>query len=312
MSVSSTIDDRVRAVAERQCGVVTREQLLNAGMSRGGLRHRLTIGRLRRLHPGVYLVGPMLLPRARQWAAVLACGPDAVLSHHDASELWLAERSALPANRGGRAPEARAVHVTVPHTGRKHKPGIRLHRVRALDPADCTSMDGIPVTTPIRTVLDLAPVLDLSKLERLIAHLAREGLLHLDELASRVAASPHRRGVRSLRAILTRSVGPALTRSEAEAAFLALVRKARLPAPEVNVRIGRYELDFYWPDARLAVEIDGFRHHSARPRFEGDRRKDAWLRARGLAVIRLTWRQITLEEMVTAVQLGQALAHTMR
>src|SRR5690606_32050944 len=142
MSVSSTIDDRVRAVAERQCGVVTREQLLNAGMSRGGLRHRLTIGRLRRLHPGVYLVGPMLLPRARQWAAVLACGPDAVLSHHDASELWLAERSALPANRGGRAPEARAVHVTVPHTGRKHKPGIRLHRVRALDPADCTSMDG--------------------------------------------------------------------------------------------------------------------------------------------------------------------------
>ena len=301
------------AIAERQYGVVTHEQLMSAGTSRGGLRHRLAVGRLRRLHRGVYLVGPLVVPRARQLAAVLACGQDAVLSHHDASELWLPEHSAPSPSRGRRSHAGRrSVHVTVAHTGRSHKAGIRLHRVRALDPLDRTVVDGIPVTTPIRTVVDLAPVLELPKLERLIARMAREGFLDLDELASRVAAIRGRKGVPSLRAVLTRSGGPALTRSEAEAVFLALTRKARLPAPKVNVSIGRYELDFYWPDARLAVEIDGFRHHSTRPRFEGDRRKDAWLRARGLTVIRLSWRQITREGMVTAVQLGQALVQAMR
>ena len=102
--------------------------------------------------------------------------------------------------------------------------------------------------------------------------------------------------------------GPALTRSEAEQKLLTLIRDARLPAPECNVSMGRYEVDFLWRSAGIAVEVDGFGYHSSRPRFEGDRRKDAELLAAGITVLRLTWRQITQEPLATAVQLGQALA----
>ena len=99
-----------------------------------------------------------------------------------------------------------------------------------------------------------------------------------------------------------------VTRSAAEDRFLALVREARLPAPRTNARFGPYELDFYWPDERVAVEIDGFRHHSSRPRHEGDRRKDTWLRSRGITPVRLTWKQITVDRTATVVQVGQVLA----
>lgn len=301
----------MNVIAAGQHGVVTHAQLESAGMSRGSRRHRLATGRLRLLYRGVYLVGPILLPHARRMAAVLACGRGALLSHDDARALWLeapssARHDAVP------SADVTVVNVTVGHTGRSRRAGIRLHRVRRIDGADHTVRHGIPVTTPVRTVLDLAPVTGASRLEQLIASLARERLLDLDELATRVATCRGRKGIPALRMVLEQSGGPALTRSEAEAAFLALIRKAGLPAPEVNVRVGAYELDFYWRDERLAVEIDGYRHHSVRPRFEGDRRKDAWLRARGLSAIRLSWRQITHEAMATAVQLGQALMHAAR
>lgn len=253
-----------------------------------------------------------MVPHARRMAAVLACGRGALLSHDDARALWLGAQSPERHDPVQNGAGEEAVSVTVAHTGRSRRPGIRLHRVRRIDPADRTERQAIPVTTPIRTVLDLAPVIGASQLEQLIARLARERLLDLDELATRVAACHGRRGSPTLRAVLEQSGGPTLTRSEAEAVFLALIRRAGLPAPDVNVRMGAYELDFYWRDERLAVEIDGFRHHSSRPRFEGDRRKDAWLRARGLSVIRLSWRQITQEAMATAVQVGQALMHGAR
>jgi very-short-patch-repair endonuclease len=309
---SRALEDRVNAIAARQHGVVTHAQLADAGMSRSSCRHRVVTGRLRRLHRGVYAVGPIVLPHARQMAAVLACGRGALLSHDDARSLWLEATSPARYDPVQNGAGEEAVSVTVAHTGRSRRPGIRLHRVRRIDSADWTVQHGIPVTTPIRTVLDLAPVIGASQLEQLIARLARERLLDLDELATRVAICRGRKGVPTLRAVLEQSGGPALTRSEAEAVFLALLRKAGLPAPEVNVRVGAYELDFYWRDERLAVEIDGFRHHSSRPRFEGDRRKDTWLRARGLSVIRLSWRQITQEAMATAVQVGQALMHGAR
>ena len=98
-----------------------------------------------------------------------------------------------------------------------------------------------------------------------------------------------------------------MTRSEAEMRFLELVRRAGLPPPEVNVRLGRYEIDVLWRAEGIAVEVDGFRYHASRPRFEGDRRRDSWLLARGIKVIRLSWRQITDEAVATAVQVGQAL-----
>lgn len=141
-----------------------------------------------------------------------------------------------------------------------------------------------------------------------MARAEREGLVDGEAMDTLVARSRGRPGVAALRALVAAPAGPAFTRSEAEERFLALVREARLPAPELNVAIGRYEIDFLWRGAGIAVEVDGFRHHSSRPRFEGDRRKDTWLLAAGIKVVRLSWRQIVDDPVATAVQVGQVLA----
>ncbi len=120
---------------------------------------------------------------------------------------------------------------------------------------------------------------------------------------------PRRAGVPALRAIVERAGGPALTRSEAEARFLALVRRARLAAPEANVRIAGREIDFFWRAERVAVEVDGYRYHGTRVRFEGDHRRGAHLAAHGIHVIPVTWRQIVEDEVGTAADLARALAH---
>jgi very-short-patch-repair endonuclease len=141
-----------------------------------------------------------------------------------------------------------------------------------------------------------------------VARAEREGLATREALNILVARHPRRPGTPALRAVLESEGGPTLTRSEAEAKFHTLTRCAGLPPPEINVGVGPYELDFLWRAEGIAVEVDGFRHHSSRPRFEGDRRKDAWLLANGITVIRLSWRQIVHEPLATAVLIGQALA----
>jgi very-short-patch-repair endonuclease len=317
------VEEVVNALARRQHGVVTRVQLLEAGLSAGMVRHRIESGRLLRLHQGVYRVGPLPVAWQRESAAVLACGADALLSHSSALALLLADpdgTAGLDSARPGAGAPRRAkggaddspVDVTVGPGGRTPRGGIRMHRVRELPAGDRSERNGIPVTTPIRTLVDVAAVIGEVELERAAARLLRAGLIAPAVLERRLAGCRGRPGMPALRAVLGRSGGPALTRSEAEVAALKLIRVAGLPAPQTNAAMGPYELDFYWPRERLAVEIDGFRHHSSRPRFEGDRRKDAWLRARGITVLRLTWRQVTEEAVATAVQLGQALVHAAR
>lgn len=120
-------------------------------------------------------------------------------------------------------------------------------------------------------------------------------------------AARGRRGAAALREVLERSGGPALTRSEAEDRFLQLVREAQLPTPDANARVAGYELDFLWRAQGIAVEVDGYRFHASRPRFEEDRRRATRLASRGILVIPLTWRQVAEDRMATAVQLSQAL-----
>jgi very-short-patch-repair endonuclease len=240
-------------------------------------------------------------------AAVLASGAGAVVSHQSAASLW-GMRPARPTERWSTGADPEPVDVTVVGGNRGHRPGIRARRVARLDAGERTVRDGIPITTPARTLVDLAEVAGTRELERAVAWAEREGLVAREALAVLLTRHRGRPGTPALRAVLDVQGGPALTRSEAEARFLALVRKAGLPAPEANVTIGRYEIDFLWRTAGIAVEVDGFRHHSSRPRFEGDRSKDAWLLAAGTRVLRLSWRQIVHEAMATAVQVGQALA----
>jgi very-short-patch-repair endonuclease len=110
-----------------------------------------------------------------------------------------------------------------------------------------------------------------------------------------------------LRALLDRNEGPAFTRSEAEERLLALVRAARLPHPELNVRVSGHEVDFLWRDARLVVEVDGFANHRTRAAFEHDRLRDAQLQGAGLTVMRVTWRQIVAEPEALLARLALAL-----
>jgi len=296
--MGTMVDADLGDLARRQHGVATRDQLLRLGVSPGALSRWVRAGRMRRLHRGVYAISPILAPHASEMAAVLACGTGALVSHGSAGALW----GVIPAKEG-----ALPVEVVHPGGNARSLPGVRVHRPVGLLPSDRARVNGIPVTSLPRTLLDLAAVRAVGELELAVARAAREHRLDLRAFARRVAQLRGRRGVRALRAVLEAEAGPTLTRSEAEARFLALVRTAGLPAPECNVRLGSYEIDFLWREEAMAVEVDGFRFHGTRRRFEHDRRRASWLASRGVQVVPLTWRQIVDEPMATAVQVGQAL-----
>jgi len=291
------VEEAIAQRARLQHGLVTRAQLLEIGLRPGAIRRLVAGGRFRRRHAGVYLAGPVLPPRARELAAVLACGPRAVLSHASAAGLW----ELTPSRK--EAP----VDVSVTRTCRR-RPGIRVHRVRMLDPADCTVLDGIPIMTGARTLIDLAAVVDAYELELAVARAERLCLIDRAGLLDRVSRSRGRRGMATLRAILTREVEPAFVSSEGEARLLRLLRDGGLPDPRTNVRVHGFELDLYWPDCATAVEVDGFRYHSSRDSFEHDHRRSTILGGHGIQVIAVTWRQIVDEPVATAVRIAQALA----
>jgi very-short-patch-repair endonuclease len=297
--MSLAMETLIADLARRQHGVATRAQLLEAGLTARMMERRLKAERFRSLHRGVYLLTPVAPARAREMAAALACGPGAVVSHQNAAWLW----TLLPA-----LGDAEPVHVSVPR-GRdpRHRSGIRTHRVTAFGPAEVTAVDGIPVTAPARTLLDLAGTVGARELERAVARAEREQLATRGDILSLMARYPGRRGTRALRRLLRSDERPALTRSEAEERFLTLVRRGGLPAPAVNTRVGRYEVDFLWRSEGLAVEVDGYQFHSSPSRFESDRRRDAELAAVGIHVIRVTWRQLVDRPEQTLAMVARAL-----
>jgi hypothetical protein len=272
-------------------------KIIELGVSRAALGRRLRSGRLRPLHAGVYLMGPIELDRAAEMAAVLAGGLAARLSHTSALRLWKMLVMDAP----------RPVHVSVPGTSRS-RPGIVFHRVSTLADDECAIVDGIRVTAPARTIADVAGMLGRREIELAAPVAEREGLIGAEEFARLPDRYPRRPGMALLRTLIGEQTGPHFTRSEAERRCLDLISVGGLPRPHSNVAVGPYELDLLWPDEGVAIEIDGWKHHSSRAQFEGDRRKDSWLRARGIEVIRLTWRQITRDAIATAVQVGQTLA----
>jgi very-short-patch-repair endonuclease len=316
---SPPFDQRIDAIAEVQHGVVTLQQFREAGLTRQMVWDRVRKGRFAPLHRGVYRVGPRLSARTDEMAAVLACGPTAVLSHRSAAALW----NLLPSPHGRAGPPMLPVEVSICRSTRGvAATGILAHRVTTLGPGDRTIREGIPVTTPARTLLDLAtlaarsperadrrplPPVTYRDLERAVAKAGREGLASPADLRGHLAASPRRRGAGPLRRMLDQEGGPAFTRSEAEARLLDLVRRARLPPPRTNARVGGLEVDFLWREAGLAVEVDGYAFHASLERFEGDRVRDADLAARGILVIRVTWRQIRDEPAAVIGRVARAL-----
>jgi very-short-patch-repair endonuclease len=290
-------EQAIPELAAKQRGVITRAQLLELGLTRTTIDNWVKHSRLHALYRGVFLLGhPRPIAGARELAAVLACGRGAVLSHLSAAGLW----RLLPGREGD-------VDVTVPGRNPGRKPGIRVHRVRHLDRRDIRKLGGIPITSPARTILDIASLVSPRDLEQALAEAYARRLARRSELVSLLARRPSLPGTRALRALLEDGT-PALTRSQAEDRLLGLIRAAELPSPETNIRVGRHEVDFVWRDQRLIVEVDGFRFHSSRSAFERDRRRDAELSSQGFRVIRITLRQIVDRPEALIARLAKALA----
>jgi len=266
------------------------------GLSRYGVAKRAKAGRLHRIHRGVYAVGHRGLSLdGRFMAAVLTCGTGAVISHISAAILWELLR-----------PIDGPVHISVPSTsGRSRRSGIHLHRCSSLNPRPepspspsysqqeggrggrllTTHRHNIPVTSVARTLEDLcgSPLLEP----------------HLIRRATRQAEI---KGYR-LEHLLTDR-----TRSDLETLFLDIVHRYHLPLPEVNVKLGRWTVDFLWRDARLVVETDFWGYHRGSIAFEDDHARDLDLRSAGYAVLRYDDTQLESEPARVAEDVTRALS----
>jgi very-short-patch-repair endonuclease len=267
----------------RQHGVVSRGQLLHLGLSSDAIVHRIATARLHPVAHGVYAVGrPELSQHGRWSAAVLSCGPTAVLSHHSAATLW-----------GIRPLQRAETEVTVSTHVRRRRPGVAVH-CGALEPSERTTHEGIPVTTIHRTLLELATTLRGNRLEAAINEADKLDLIDPHSLLAALAGYSGRPGVAPLRAILDRQAFR-LTDSDLERRFLAIARRTRLPLPETGRQLNGFKVDFHWPDLGLIVETDGLRYHRTPGQQARDRLRDQAHAAAGLTTLRFTHAQVRYE-----------------
>jgi hypothetical protein len=268
------------ALADRQYGVVARRQLLHLGVDRSAIDRRLLRRSLIPLHRGVYAVGHRKLRHEGRWlAAVLAVGPGAVLSHRDAAALYGMRKP----------PEGRNVSVSTPAHTRSIE-GVWVKPRRTLAHEDRAVVGGIPVTSPARTLVDLAPMLSAGQLAATLGEADRGGLLDVEavERALRRTRGRHGHGHRRLVAALDahERYGAALLQSELEERFLDLLLDAGLPRPLLNAPVGGFQVDALWREQRLIVELDGWRHHKERQAAARDRDKTNKLQTAGYMTLR--------------------------
>jgi very-short-patch-repair endonuclease len=284
-------DRRIARLAERQHGVVARRQLEAIGLGRGAIAHRIGAGRLHRVHHGVYAVGHTVLTvNGRRMAAVLAGGPGAVLSHASAAALWEIRPSA-----------AARIDVSVRTPGgRAKRPGLRMHRTPTLRADEITEHQGIRVTTPARTLLDLAATLSRRALERALDEAEIKELYDLASLDAMARAHAGERGARRLQQALDQDGDPTLTDSELEELMRALCDEHHLPRPKQQAWVAGLRVDFLFAASRLVVETDGYRYHRTRRAFERDRERDAILARAGYRTLRFTHRQLTRDPTTVA------------
>jgi hypothetical protein len=277
--VSADLEAAIAALAARQHGLVMRAQLLSLGLGAGAIKHRLRLERLIAVHAGVYAVGHRPTnPVARAAAAVLACGPGAVLSHGSAASLWgVDKRWTIPFE----------VSTKVDH----RRAGITIHRVTTLVRGDIRTHLGVRVTSAARTILDIAPRLTDQALTRAVNDLRLAGHLSPAQLAAVLDRATTHAGTQRLRTVVHYSA-PAPTRSTFEDEFRSFAQRFGLPRPEINVRVAGREVDALFRAERVIVELDGYRYHGGRESFERDRERDAASLEQGYATVRITWKRL--------------------
>lgn len=284
-------------IAGRQHEVIGRDQLLGLGFSRNAIQHRIDKGRLHPLWPGVYALGRPQVTRFGRWTgAVLACGPGAVLSHESAAALWQI-----------RAEERAQIHISVPSTCLRRRHGIRAHRRSNLAAHELTRQQGIPVTAPATTLIDLAAV-SPADLEAAINAADKRGLISPQGLRTAIEGTPRRPGLAVLRKLLDRQTF-VLTDSELERLFLPIAREVGLSRPQTGCKLNGFKVDFYWPDLRLVVETDGLRYHRTPGQQAKDRRRDQAHTAAGLTPLRFTHAQVRFEANYVRTVLRRVAGH---
>lgn len=288
---------RLMDLAGKQHGVVSRTQLRRLGMSDSAIAHALRVGRLHRVFRGTFGLTPQIGRRGRLSAAVLACGKGMVISHRSAGAL-------LGLLNDGPA----VIDVIPPQERGREIDGIRFHRVRAPRREETGTVDGIPCTSPARTLVDLAGSVGDWTLRSCFERAALRKILDIP--AIKASMDPGRRGNKSLRALVDgwRRAAPAARKgklkSPLEAKVLPLVLRRGLPIPLLNAPVeianGRIEVDLLWPDHRLVVEADSRDFHGTEVAFERDRWRDRELFRVGYSTLRITHQQAEREAAAVA------------
>jgi very-short-patch-repair endonuclease len=285
----------VTRVSRRHNGAISTEELLRAGLTADGIRARVRRGRLVWQFHGVYTVGdPRLMPLARPSAALLSLGECAVLSHRSAAAVWgLAE------------PDPQVIDVALVGANRRGRQGVRLHRVKTL--TDITTHSNLRITTPARTLIDFASQATSSELSDAFGEARAKRLITDAKLHAALRRAPrNHRGAAIVRRLLNQ--GGSYDRSRAERLMRSICRQAELSQPLTNVILNGHLVDFFWPEQRLIVEVDGYDTHGNRQAFENDRRRDQTHIAAGYVVIRITWHQLQHGPIALAARIAQALA----
>jgi len=269
------------------------------GFGQEAIKTRLADGRLHHIHEEVYAVGhTQLSHRSHWWAAVLAYGPGAFVSHQTAAVLW-----GIGRNRRG------PIHVTAPggRQGVRRRKGIWIHRCKLVT-EELTTHDGFPVTTVARTLFDLAEVSPYGKLKGAAEEADRLKLLRLRELEEVCERGRGRRALRPVNRLIVELRAPDEGRSPLEIRFAAFVREYRLTPPMQNADVLGHEVDALWPEEKLIVELDSWEHHGHRAAFERDRARDPELMIAGYRTIRVTHRRLDRELEHLAEEIRQLLA----
>ena len=274
-ALARTVERELARIASESHGVVTRPQLLSAGVTRQEIASRLQGGGLIRVHRGAYRVGHRApTTEATYLAAVLAAGEGALLHGQAAAHLLGILKGAAP------PPEV------IARTQRRIE-GVRTHRCRLLDARDATTVRGIPVTTVPRTLVDIASELSVDALARACHEAGVRYGTTPKAVEAVLARRPTSAGAKKLRCIIHGDVH--VTLSTLEARFLELLRDNGLPLPLTNRRAGSHRVDCRWPEHQLTVELDGYRFHNSRHSWEQDRHREREARARGDEFRRYTY-----------------------